>query len=203
MPGKTTKAKPTKKSPSRLDRVIKKFNLARPRNQFIAVFLMVGVLGGGYFTYQSFAETLLYRWVPSNLKCVNSPYCGPSVNTSKGNIPILTAANGSTIHTKNAYYFIANQYYKICITADGTGTIDFGRDFGFQSYLFVNPSALVIDISSSSGAKQFCTYGKPSISQSRYVDMKVVKGPGVNIYNIEIFRDLPPPTLPTSPSPSK
>ena len=53
----TSKAKTSKKSPSRLDKVIKKLNLARPRNQFIVAFLVVGLLGGGYFAYSSFAST--------------------------------------------------------------------------------------------------------------------------------------------------
>jgi hypothetical protein len=60
----STKAKTSKKSPSRLDRVIKKLNLARPRNQFIVAFLVVGLLGGGYFAYQSFAAT--QSWTYSN-----------------------------------------------------------------------------------------------------------------------------------------
>lgn len=62
----TTKSKSTKKSPSRLDKVIKKLNLARPRNQFVITFLVVGVIGGGWMAYQSFAATLITQATVAN-----------------------------------------------------------------------------------------------------------------------------------------
>jgi hypothetical protein len=110
-PTKTTsKAKTSKKSPSRLDRVIKKLNLARPRNQFIVAFLVVGLLGGGYFAYQSFAATS-YVWRPPAIGGAN--YTENSGN--KANSEVIAFSTRSGARTSVAKYIGEGGFYQVCL----------------------------------------------------------------------------------------
>lgn len=129
MPTKTkkpsTKSKSTKKSPSKLDRVIKKLNLARPRNQFIVAFLVVGVLGGGYFAYQSFASTT----VISSMTLCQNEQCGYAKDAAKNNKTVTVLWNGKNrgfARTSSAGW-LSGGYYNVCAAVKtGGGVVNLG-----------------------------------------------------------------------------
>lgn len=107
----------------------KKFNLQSRKVQFFVVILIVAVLGGGYYTYKSFAATpelnVYTLNAYSDFDC--GQYCKPTVDPSKNNATVwtLTSDSGkySFISSKKPYYFEANKTYQFCSFVKG-GTSD-------------------------------------------------------------------------------
>lgn len=183
----TSKAKTSKKSPSRLDRVIKKLNLARPRNQFIAAFLVVGVLGGGYFAYQSFAATttnvasyfgekvVVYRDIPE-CRAGTSGY--ESQVQKNWNKILWIDGKGSCAASATKLYISQDGTYKMCAVVKGIGTISF-PGFTLREVSFYNPNDF----------KQVCSlwFNKKANSVNRIV-VRNNGGSKINISTITLDR---------------
>jgi hypothetical protein len=204
-PTKTTsKAKTSKKSPSRLDRVIKKFNLARPRNQFIVAFLVVGLLGGGYFAYRSFAEsTGVASYFGENVVpykdswgCKTGSFGAYSGYTpqaqKKWNNILWISGSGSCAASASRLYASSAANYRMCAVVKGQGSISF-PGFDTRARSFYNPSSF----------EQVCSYWnyKTGGSISRIV-LQNNGGSRIDIGTLTLERATAPINS-SSPSPSK
>ena len=164
------KSKSTKKSPGRLDKVIKKLNLARPRNQFIAAFLVVGVLGGGYFAYQSFAATEIrvatYSIANNNLygekQNMNVAGTATIVNSdsTKNSIKVLRLDGPMFAQTKNRPIISNSKVYQTCarvrlVSGPGAWIDIFGPgkvNMGGQTKYLTSKSYVILCNQSGSGS---------------------------------------------------
>lgn len=129
MPKKQSKS--TKKSPRKLDRVIKKLNLARPRNQFIVAFLVVGLIGGGWMAYQSFATSSnLFNIHAANITSKGGGATKTSDTLqSAGKNGMMVAAlpdSNSWVELTSFDYLIpteSSRSYRMCFTARTEGSL--------------------------------------------------------------------------------
>ncbi len=123
----------------------RRFNLQSRKVQFVVVILIVAILGGGWFTYKSFAATVSYSFSDpaNNLRCgyhEYSPSCRKFTDSAKGNTTVFGIWNGSFVHTGDQY---GNSYitlydantYQLCATVKGAGQISLvmmGKDGTFK-----------------------------------------------------------------------
>lgn len=131
---KTTK-RPTASSGKKKGILGRSFNLKSRKVQFVVAILIVAILGGGYFTYKSFAATKIYTYTPAygNLT-TNASTANCSANRSsepsKNNTAIFViGCNGRNLYgeakisTSGAYITqaIVNTQWRACFMVKGAG----------------------------------------------------------------------------------
>lgn len=149
MPAKSPKKTPTRSTSNVTKKSIlgRSFNLRSRKVQFVITILVIAVLGGGYFTFKSFAADLTYSFSPKQLsgyfptnarssKC----YTNLTTDSSKNSIDVLSA----TCDYPAANYSVGTPYvtyakgsrngnWRACFGLKGSAT-------GVQQELYVYPS---------------------------------------------------------------
>lgn len=128
MPTKTKSKKNSVVTSKKKRGILYKINFNSKKTQFITVILLVAVLGGGWFTYRSFAaETASTANVGnSKLRCVSgSTACSTPTEAKKNNIPVVQLGylgNSFSIHDFMGYN-PAPSAVDVCIYATSGGGV--------------------------------------------------------------------------------
>ncbi len=167
--------KTTKKSKaSKANGLKKRFDLNNKRVQFFVVVGIVALLGGGWFTYKSFAANVLKTWtVPTNLACghlnrAGQNGCNVVSDPQKNNSSVVVLStdtsaqptlSGITITRNSPVKLTGNRKYDVCALVKGVGQMDIrltqtdssGASFHGDLGAFKN-----IQINSPSGYTEYC-----------------------------------------------
>ncbi len=182
----------------------RRFNLQSRKVQFVVVILIVAILGGGWFTYKSFAATVSYSFSPANdtLKCTHTCVNGNGKVTESqknGAVVLLlkpSASSASVAQASNAMLYVGNTY-RMCAVVRGNGTIS------LTSFTEI-PQNIAI---SSSGYQRVCGVNFSPKNSLRYDPSVWLQNYPANLQsNAQVYISLLEVELvgtPTTPAPAK
>lgn len=188
----------------------RRFDLTNRKVQFFVVIAIVAVLGGGWFTYRSFAaEATLYTFTPQNgaLECLLRDYCKQFQDTSKNNMNVFQiygAPDGSPSEiTTTRMYLIAGTTYNVCVSAKGQQRLSITDSYNHGPSYWRKE----INVNDLNAYKNYCVPYVAKYSSdtgfgvtNRDVNGKVIPMFGVLISQMYITRSTPTPTAPAPPA---
>ena len=89
----------------------------------------MAIVGGSWFTYQSFASNVLYRWFPKDVQdCTRSELgCSLVPDAQKGGNDVIVMASPNGNHGRftinQRAYLKANHKYDVCVNIKGVGSV--------------------------------------------------------------------------------
>lgn len=106
MPTKTKKSTATKSkvSSNKKSGLLSRINFKSRKTQFFTVILLVAVMGGGWFTYRSFAsENVSTANISNNkLRCVSA--CSTPSEAAKNNLPVIELGYSGNAFSLNEFF---------------------------------------------------------------------------------------------------
>ncbi len=120
---KTTKSTKRTSSANKIS-LFGKINLNSSRNRFIAVILLVAVMGGGWFTYRSFAATTYHILNASNARIStgSSIVIDNTADTDKANKNVIAIEPGGSVSRDKEVVMDGGGYFRICVKARGVSS---------------------------------------------------------------------------------
>lgn len=211
--------KTTKKSKASKSAGLKRrFDLTNKKVQFFVVIGIVAILGGGYFTFRSFAATTtVYTAKPgSGLKPAstgkNCSAAPSSESTSKGNIAVIalkcTASTSPSLAQVSASASNLTGKTRACFTAKGAGKVDAYASY-FVGTAFVHDSRMTATERGKIKSDTFttvCTPWHTAVQSSRISPAIFVDGSAsgkLAVSDITIQSESGTTTPTPAPSPSK
>lgn len=85
-----------------MPRKIKKINLSHPKNQLLAIIFIFSIIGGGYFTLNSFADSLTSDYTPEIGNVGGFAFSTVDVSENNRSSQIYEIEKGGYIYTKKA-----------------------------------------------------------------------------------------------------
>lgn len=127
---KATKPTATKRASSAKKKgLLKRINFTSRKTQFVIVILLVGIMGGGWFTYKSFAASYSWTYRPGVRTVYKSGNCTlrDITEPSKNNQQVWNvgcSASGANNHTiRTASLLLDPGMYRACAMVKGNGQI--------------------------------------------------------------------------------
>lgn len=201
---KTTKNKQVSKSAG----LKRRFDLTNKKVQFFVVIAIVAVLGGGYYTVRSFADTTTYRFQPSDftLSC-NMQYSPPgsceriteSSSGQKSGAVVLRMKQGGEATGNRNTLFPAGNESRMCYTAKGNGEFQYWPTaVGPDSY----PNGNIIKVFSPNSYFSDCTQWRVGFQSGSLPTLKIRSGE-LSLQSF-VYESRPPASpAPTPTTPTK
>lgn len=201
---KATKNKPASKSTG----LKRRFDLTNKKVQFFVVIAIVAVLGGGWFTLKSFANSVTYRYQPSDLTLsCNMQFSPPgsceriTESTSgqkNGAIVIKMKQNGTVNGNRNTLFPDGNES-RMCYTAKGNGEFQYWPTaVGPNSY----PNGNMIKVFSPDSYFSDCTQWRLGFQSGSLP--KILVRSGELSFQTFVYESRPPASpAPTPTTPTK
>lgn len=123
----------------------KSFNLKSRKVQFFVVILIVAVLGGGYFTFKSFAAEVGHYYASNGtLVCrKNIAVCTQRNDEAKNNVAVVELSQVGIADSNSQLYMVKGNVYRTCIKGRGVGKfLLYPRELGSETATLSNRDAL-------------------------------------------------------------
>ncbi len=178
--------------------IFSKINLSSPKTRFVAAILLVAVMGGGWFTYRSFAATptnIYVQCTPSN--CLNAKTLGVNAfnatDSNKNNMPMYRLAKGGEAYTKSLT-IPGNATLQYCATVRADKAVTINAGIGFTN------RGGVWDIKATTGWTDVCGDNQGPFGSALTGGVLSVSNPtSVNVYVAKIFVKTDSKPAPSTP----
>ena len=195
MPKNSTVTKRTSSASSKKNGLKKRFDLTNRKVQFFVVIAIVAVLGGGYFTVRSFANTIAATWTGHQLIqdtwVPNTCSFTKGTESGKNNAPTMDVrcpSYGGQLITPQTLA-LGSGTYQACVNVKGNGNMSIWTSPGFDAtikrYTLINDGSYreycTNNVTITSGTKLEVTMGIYGPSNGwalqKILDVKLKKVP--------------------------
>lgn len=132
------------------------FNLKSRKVQFFVSVLVIAIVGAGYFTFKSFAGTVVGSWGYANIRCLTTTttcrFATEPVAGAKNQANGMELTYTGSMQTMTSIPFLYNASYQICVTAKGNGFLRLNG----PSFTAAIPSGGPVAVTNTSAYARYC-----------------------------------------------